>query len=65
MLTRMFSLTYEKVMMKFVYEGLKASTLKLKAFRVIIKLTKDLTVFGYALEPLKVKLEGQKHNFGT
>ena len=42
----------------FVYEGLKASMLKFKALRVITKLTEDLTVFGYALEPLKVKLEG-------
>ena len=47
-------------MITFVYEGLKASTLKFKAFWVIIKLTEDLTVFGYVLEPLKVKLKGWK-----
>ena len=42
----------------FVYEGLKASTLKFKALRVITKLTKDLTMFGYVMGPLKVKLRG-------
>ncbi|KAJ0557764.1 hypothetical protein HanIR_Chr07g0328861 [Helianthus annuus] len=44
----------------FVYEGLKASTLKFMTFRVTIKLPKDLTKFGYVLRPLKVKLEGSK-----
>ena len=45
-------------MMKFVYEGLKASTLNSKALWVTTKLNKDLTKFVYNLGSLEIKLEG-------
>ena len=41
-------------MIKFVREGLKASTMKVKAFRIINKLTGDLTVRVNGTRPLIV-----------
>ncbi|KAJ0726339.1 hypothetical protein HanPI659440_Chr12g0469171 [Helianthus annuus] len=41
-------------MIKFVREGLKASTMKVKAFRIVIKLTGDLTMRVKDTRPLIV-----------
>ena len=41
-------------MIKFVREGLKASTMKVKAFRIIIKLTGGLIVRVKGTRPLIV-----------
>ena len=40
--------------------GIKASTLKVRTFRVTIKLTGDLTKWVYVLKPLNINLEGSK-----
>ena len=45
-------------MIKFVGEGLKASTIKVKAFRIVIKLTEDLTVRVKGTRPLVVNNRG-------
>ncbi|KAJ0614471.1 hypothetical protein HanIR_Chr02g0062811 [Helianthus annuus] len=45
-------------MMKFVCEGLKASTIKVKAFRIVIKLTGDLTMRVIVTRPLFVNYQG-------
>ena len=61
-------------MIKFVCEGLKASTIKVKAFRIVIKLTEGLTARAKVTRPLFVnnrgpnrkvtplKLKGQANN---
>ncbi len=45
-------------MIKFVCEGLKASTMKVKAFRIVIKLTGDLTMRVNNMRPLVVNNQG-------
>ena len=45
-------------MIKFVCEGLKASTMKVEAFRIINKITGDLTVWVNNTRPLVVNNRG-------
>ena len=45
-------------MIKFVREGLKASTMKVKAFRIINKITGDLTMRVNNTRPLVVNNQG-------
>ena len=45
-------------MIKFVCEGLKASTIKVKAFRIVIKLTEGLTARVKVTRPLFVNNRG-------
>ena len=45
-------------MINFVCEGSKASTIKVKAFRIVIKLTGDLTMRVKVTRPLIVNNRG-------